>query len=806
MGSNKGLVRFHDGAFTIFPITGLVLHTTAVAALSPDGQGGLLVGGVALGLQVLKNGALTPVVLDGVDAARLHVSSLFLDTKGALWIGTPDEGVYRVADQRVDHYVGSVDSTKVVSQITEDREGSIWLVTKAGLEILSDRRVVNVVGDGDFHSVEVDGVSVARDGTLWVTGLGTLTTLPPGTHRFAVPSDVAATDQITSVFEDHTGVMWVGVNNSLTRLEGNKLVPLKLDGGAPLGMITSLAEDGDSNLWATSLGPPRQILKIDPRSLRVTPVPTLPSSNRVVADPTGGIYLAALNGDLVHVDAAGRQVTYPHLEGHSERIPQVLVNGDGGVYASTKFGLQTLINGRVQVLDTRNGLPCDVLYATVFDRHDNMWLYMQCGLVRVAKVDLAKWLSDSSTIVPTMLLDASDGVDAYDAPFGGAARTPDGVLWFANNSGLQKFDPDSLSHSGGPPPVHVERFMAEGKSYDLDAPIALPPTTGNVQIDYAGLNFAAPDRVRFRYKLDGFDTDWQDVGARRQAFYTTLPPASFQFHVSASENGGAWSDVGARLRFELAPAFHQTVWFKFLCALGIVALLWFVLKLRVRQVASNARLRQSIQYTERLRIARQLHDSLLQSVQGLMLRFSAAAHKLPSDLPGRRVFEELLDQSDDVIAEARRSIQDLREREKRSLELAQEITALGQELGGDESDHPPIAVTVVTNGQPYELNSDTHENVLLIVREAMLNSFRHSAARAMEVQIDYLKTDFKVTVRDDGRGMDDKTVENGRDGHWGLRGMRERVAAINGKLRILSKVGAGTEVELVVPRIRASAT
>jgi signal transduction histidine kinase len=276
--------------------------------------------------------------------------------------------------------------------------------------------------------------------------------------------------------------------------------------------------------------------------------------------------------------------------------------------------------------------------------------------------------------------------------------------------------------------------------------------------------------------------------------------------VRASENGGAWSDVGASLRFVLVPAFHQTVWFKLLCILGIVALLWFVLQLRVRQVARKARLRQSIQYTERLRIARQLHDSLLQSVQGLMLRFSSAAHKLPSDMPARHVFEELLDQSDDVIAEARRSIQDLREREKRSLELGQEITALGQELGSDGSGHMPIAVTVVTNGKPYELNSDTHENVLLIVREAMLNAFKHADAREMEVQIDYLKNDFKITVRDDGRGIDEKIVENGRDGHWGLRGMRERVAAIHGRMRILSKIGAGTEVEVVVPRIRASAT
>jgi signal transduction histidine kinase len=184
-----------------------------------------------------------------------------------------------------------------------------------------------------------------------------------------------------------------------------------------------------------------------------------------------------------------------------------------------------------------------------------------------------------------------------------------------------------------------------------------------------------------------------------------------------------------------------------------------------------------------------------------MLRFSSAAQEVPSELPVRRVLEELLDRSDDVIAEARHSIQDLREREKRSLDLAHEITELGRELGSDES----VRVTVVANGTPYELNADTHENVLLIAREAMLNTIKHASARAMEVQIDYLRAAFKISVRDDGRGIDETMVKNGREGHWGLSGMRERAAAIHGRLRILSKIGAGTEVVLVVPRVYASA-
>jgi signal transduction histidine kinase/ligand-binding sensor domain-containing protein len=805
IGSESALIRFQDGKFTQFPIPELRSNANqeGVTALLPDGQGGLLVGmqSPGGGLRRLKDNKLTPVDLSGVDSTRLYVMSLFRDREGALWIGTLGDGIYRIYNDRANHYAAASDSTNEVLQFAEDQEGSIWFASVNGLERFSDRRVVTVVNEDSFHSTQVDGVSIGRDGTLWVAGVDTLLTLAPGSHTFTSPATIPHNALTTSILEDHTGAMWVGINDTLNRLEGHRFIPLTLSTGAPVGMIASLAEDRDFNLWAVSLGPPRQILKIDPGRIHVTPVPNLPPASRVAADPTGGIYVAALSGDLVHVDALGGQVVYPHPAGHSARIPQLSVAGDGTVYASTTFGLEILRKGKIQILDTRNGLPCKVLYDSIFDRYENLWLYAQCGAVRIAKGDLSRWLEDPGMVIPTQVLDAEDGAAPYDPPFGGSAITPDGVLWFANEATLQKIDPDSVARRGNPLPVYVEQFAADGKHYDTHEPIKLPPLTRDIQIDYAGLSFVAPDKVRFRYKLDGFDRGRTEAGPRRQAFYTTLPPGNYRFHVIASDNNGVWNDVGASLSFELAPAFYQTVWFKLLSGMVILALLWLILQIRVRQVAGKVRLRQSIQYTERLRIARQLHDSLLQSVQGLMLRLSSATQAVPGELPVRRDLEDLLNRSDDVIAEARQSIQDLREREKRSLGLAQEITEFGRKLMSDKS----VPVIVVTNGTPYELNADAHEHVLLIAQEAILNSSRHADARAMEVQIDYLKAAFKLSIRDDGRGIDEKLVQRGREGHWGLRGMRERAAAIHGRLRILSKIGVGTEVEIVIPRIYASA-
>ena len=308
---------------------------------------------------------------------------------------------------------------------------------------------------------------------------------------------------ITSTFEDHTGAMWVGINYSLTRREGQRFVPLI--NRVPRGIVASLAEDRAFNLWAVSFGPPRQILKIDPARLHVAPVPNLPPASRVAADPAGGIYVVALNGDLIHVDALGGQVAYPHPAGHSGRIPQLSVARDGTVYASTSFGLEVLRNGKIHVLDTNNGLPCKVLYDSIFDRYDNLWLYTQCGAVRIARADLARWLRDPAVVIPVLLLDAGDGAIPFDAAFGGSARKPDGVLWFSNASSpsLQKIDPDSAARRRNPPPVHlIEQFTADGKHYDIDVPIKLPPLAGDIEIDYTGLSFVAPDRVQFRYKLD----------------------------------------------------------------------------------------------------------------------------------------------------------------------------------------------------------------------------------------------------------------------------------------------------------------
>jgi signal transduction histidine kinase/ligand-binding sensor domain-containing protein len=804
IGSDNALVRFQDGKFTNFPVPGLAPYTNqeGVTALLPDGQGGLLVGmqSPGGGLQRLKDNRLTPVGLRGIDATGIDVMSLFKDREGALWIGTVGDGIYRIYDERVDHYAAASDSTNEVLQFAEDQEGSIWFASVNGLERFSDRRVVTVVNEENFHSPQVDGVSLARDGTLWVAGVDTLLSLAPGSHTFTAPAIIPHNALTTTIFEDHTGAMWVGINNTLNRLEGHRFIPLKLSTGAPLGMIASLAEDHAFNLWAVSLGPPRQILKIDAARLHVTPVPNLPPASRVAADPTGGIYVVALNGDLIHVDALGGEVVYPHPAGHSGRIPQISLTSDGTVYASTSFGLEMLRKGKIQVLDTRNGLPCKELYEGIFDRYENLWLYAQCGVVRIAGKDLARWVRDPAAVIPMQLLDAEDGAAPYDAPFGGSAKTLDGVLWFANEANLQKIDPDSVARPGNPPPVHLEQFTADGKRYDTDEPIKLPPSTGNIQIDYTGLSFVVPDKVRFHYKLDGFDRSWTDAGPRRQAFYTTLPPGNYRFHVIASNNNGVWNDVGASLTFVISPAFVQTGWFLALCVTGGAAAVWSLVRLRVRQVRGRLEERMEVRLNERTRIARELHDSLLQGFQGLMFRLQAVRQLLP-ERPGDAVkfLDSAMQVGDQAIGEGRDAVENLRSSSFDS-DLATSLSALDTELGARIDAHSRPEYRVVAEGRSRELTAVVRDEAYRIAREAVSNAYRHAKARHIETEVTFGNADLTIRVRDDGIGVDPEVLARGqRPGHWGLPGMRERSESFGGHLRVWSEGNAGTEVELLIP-------
>jgi signal transduction histidine kinase len=326
--------------------------------------------------------------------------------------------------------------------------------------------------------------------------------------------------------------------------------------------------------------------------------------------------------------------------------------------------------------------------------------------------------------------------------------------------------------------------------------LELPARTKNLQIAYAGLSLSIPERVQFRYRLKGLNEEWQKVGTRRTAYFTSLPPGSYDFQVIASNDSGVWNEVGAALPIRIIPAWYQTWWFYSLCAILSAGALAALYQLRVAQDRAQTRRLLEARLSEREQIARELHDTLLQEVQGLIWRFQAATNSIPPDQPARQMMEQSLDRADKVLEESRDRVKDLRPIASEVADLTPAIAAEGEQL----AQHHAAKFRVSVQGTPRELHPIVRDEGFLIAREALTNAFRHSDAKEIEVEVTYDDADFKLRVRDDGTGISASMLEaGGKPGHFGLIGMRERAKKLGGKLEIWSKPDAGTEVDLCVP-------
>src|SRR6185295_6309656 len=310
----------------------------------------------------------------------------------------------------------------------------------------------------------------------------------------------------------------------------------------------------------------------------------------------------------------------------------------------------------------------------------------------------------------------------------------------------------------------------------------------------------------FKIRLEGWDRDWQDVGNRRQAFYNNLPPRSYRFRVIASNNSGVWNEAGAALDFAIAPAYYQTRWFEILVGAACLTLLWAAYQFRVRRIAREFDLRLEERVNERLRVARELHDTLLQTFHGVLFRFQAAANMLPArPAEAKEKFDSAIDRAAQAITEGRDAIQDLRASTVVANDLAVAISTLGDELANSGVNGNGTVVDVAVQGTPRDLHPILRDDIYRIAGEALRNSFRHAHARRIEVEITYDDRQFRLQVRDDGKGIDGTVGADQRRGHFGLPGMRERADLIGGRLDVWSEVGVGTEIDLTIPAATAYA-
>jgi signal transduction histidine kinase len=524
-------------------------------------------------------------------------------------------------------------------------------------------------------------------------------------------------------------------------------------------------------------------------------------AHHLAADPRGGIWIATSTGDVVLM-RNGTVDTTVRLDPRSSPLNRhVVADADGSVLVSSERGLLGWRAGKVQRMTTKNGLPCDFVIAFVQDRQQQWWLYTRCGVVSFSDGELRKWWANPDAMVSNRVYDAFDGAQPNIGSFNAAASTSDGRVWFSSGVVVQMLDPSKILEAARPAAAFIESVIVDREVFAPGGNLELHPHPRDLQIHYTSPTFSLPQKVAFRYRLDGYDDDWHDAGTRRQAFYNDLPPGRFTFRVIASNSDGVWNETAATLAFRVAPAYYETTWFRVLSVATLLALIWAAYQRRVRQMEKRFELTLEARVGERTRIARELHDTLLQSFHGLLLRFQTASYLLPQrPAEAKDRLDLAIQQAAKALTEGRDAVQGLRASTLERNDLAVAIRTLGDELAGDTGAQPSPTLDVAVEGHPRDLHPILRDDIYKIAAEALRNAFRHAQAGRVEVEIRYGDDQFRLRVRDDGKGIDRKVLANeGPEGHFGLRGMPERAALIGGTVAVWSDVGAGTEVELRLP-------
>jgi signal transduction histidine kinase/ligand-binding sensor domain-containing protein len=821
--AESGLWRWNPGTPKHYPMPGMRVGDVTTTV---DGQ--VLVGVHRGGLKQVAGDQLVPHSFqraagpDGwIPDRDIRSNKLLRDRDGGLWIGTDGLGLMHVKDGQADSFTRLAGlSGNVACSLFEDREGNIWYGSEKGVDRFRKLPVTALsMKQGLPHEI-ARAVLTTTDGSVWASTAEGLVRWQGGRATVYKQRDGLPDAQAGSLYQDADGRLWVSTSAGLAYFEGDRFVTVE---AGPSHEIHAMTGDAEGNLWLASdkglarLHRGRFVESIPWDAVDATQQGQYVHRGQVIIADRGGVWVSLWqDGGVVYFKDGKVQANYRHTKpvlGRGDSfMADIRLDAEGALWAATtKEGISRIKDGRVTTLSVANGLPCNGVHWSTLDDHGSMWMYTVCGLVRVLHDDLAAWIADPGHRVSPTLWGAADGVPLLANTAGyfnpTVAKAPDGKLWFTSDADLQVVDPDHLASNPVPPPVRVDAVIADQKPYAVADGLRLPPLVRDMTIEFAALTLANPKTTRFRYRLEGHDSDWQEVVDRRQATYTNLPPGDYRFHVKAANNSGVWNEAGAQLVFSIQPAFYQTTWFRLAGAALLIVLAWggfqLWLRMRMRRLHRQFEATLEARVGERTRIARDLHDTLLQRFHGLLLQFQAGVNLLP-DRPreSKQILERAIDQVAEAITEGRDTVQGLRASTVETNNLAASLRALAEDLA-KENGHAASA-HVEVQGAPRALHPIVRDETFRIAGEALRNAFRHAQARQIEVELRYDPQQLRVRVRDDGKGIDPNVLGTGeKQGHFGLGGMRERAEVAGGKLTVRSGQDAGTEVEFSAPGSRA---
>lgn len=697
--------------------------------------------------------------LNAGQTSKLSFISMYEDRERNLWFGTEGRGLYRLQKQSIVVYSKQPGMTEDnIYPILQDHSGAIWIgAWRMGLSRYLDGKFTGFTPTEGVPSKLVTALYEDTDGQLWVATHGGVAVYKGG--RFQKTSRLSLPERsvVQAIYQDKEGALWFGTNRGL--------VSLTKAGSTLLTVHDGLATD----------------------------------DVRVILQTRSGDLLIGGYGGLTRI-RGGQFSHWTERDGlPSDNIRSLYEDNDGTVWIGTyDGGLARFKNGAFAHFTMRDGLYDNGVFQILEDGAGSLWMSCNRGIYRVKKQELNDFADGRRSTISSIAYGKVDGMATVECNGGlspAGAKTHDGKMWFPTQAGIAVVDPSAISYNPHPPPVVIESIVQDRTPVSLANSIRLPAGTKNIEIQYTAPSFIKPEQIHFKYWLEGLDSSWIDAGGRRTAYYSLLPPGQYSFRVIAGNSDGVWNETGATMSFTVMPAYYQTTWFRLLCAAMLAILLWALYRLRLRQVAARMETRLEERLEERERIARDLHDTLLQGVASAYMQLDVANDSLPDDSPAKPLVQRVLSLMARVSEEGRNAIRSLRSSHSERSTLEELLALVPDEIGTQNK----AEFRLVVEGKTRDLHPVIREEVYRISREAAINAFRHAQATSIEVEIEYGPRKLDVTVRDNGRGIDEKLLQTGREGHFGLSNMRERAEKIHAKLEVLSRPGAGTEVQMSVP-------
>jgi signal transduction histidine kinase/ligand-binding sensor domain-containing protein len=776
----------------------------AVTSLASSSDGMLWAGtqhnGEGEGLLQFAHGAWNTYVTPSVDGRKLNVSALLAAKNNVLWIGTTDKGLYRLSNGVLDHIdVEDGLSGRRVLSILEDREGGIWAVTPMGMDFFRDYATLSFTSNEGTLDTRARAVAVDGTDSVYLGG-DVLIRMRHGKIDQINDQNAKPLQDIQFLFADSRGDLWIGAGRRLFILKNGKAIS-EISSFSKEGaeVVVYITEDRNREIWVSSEDlKTRNSFLVKIHDEKVTgkygggPLVGNQMINALANNPEGGIWAGgALHGLFRFRDGQFERVMAKEF---NDRIENLLQERGGALWLVTPNGFIRYADGKMKKLDAANGLPCDGAVNIQDDGEGSKWFYMHCGIMSVSEKSISRWWNDSRIPISGRLFGPLEG--ARPNLFNGSpAQTSDGELWSANSYDFQVINRHHLPFNPIPPPVIIEMISADGKELMPDRDLELEPHTREVEVDYTGLSLRIPEQVHFRYQLVGHDANWVEAGTRRQAFYNDLKPGRYVFQVIASNNDRVWNTAGAKIVFNVMPAWYQTLLFRVFAVLLGTALVIAAYYLRLSRYTAALKMRFDERLDERTRLARDLHDTLLQTIQGSKLVADNARDNADNPQSTLRALDRLSEWLDRAILEGRDALEALRS----SASEFDSLTSALRRAADDCTFDSQIKVIVLTFGMDRELHPIARDEVYRIAFEAIRNACTHSGCMELIIELRYRKRSFRLEVRDDGRGIDSCLLQSGKTGHFGMTGMRERALNLGGTLTVKSEIDRGTTVSLSVP-------